>query len=446
MEHLGVIGAGLVGSLQAMYLARRGYRVSVFERRPDIRGVELQGGRSINLALSDRGWRALERVGLDEPVRDMAIPMTGRMMHSVDGSLTYQPYGKEGQAIYSVSRGGLNQLMLKAVDALDNAALYFDRKCAGLDLATNTVSFEHVVTGEPESHRFDRIFGTDGAFSKVRARMQRLDRFNYQQFYLTHGYKELEIPPNPDGSHRMEVNALHIWPRGEYMLIALPNLDGSYTVTLFFPFEGPTSFAALNSDEKVLEFFSRVFPDALELMPDLIEDYHKNPTASLVTISCSPYHYKDQVVLMGDAGHAIVPFYGQGMNSGFEDCRVFDDLLEANAGDWAKTFADFSAHRVPACNGIRDLALQNYIEMRDLTADPDFLLQKKIEKWFSEKHPDRWMPLYEQVTFSHIPYHEALAQGKHQDAIMKRLMDRPDIASVWNSPEMEQAILSAIEA
>lgn len=445
-DRIGIIGAGLVGSLHAMYLAQKGLRISVFERRPDVRNVELVGGRSINLALSDRGWKALERVGLDAEVRKMAIPMHGRVMHAVDGTLTYQPYGKEGQAIYSVSRGGLNQLMLRKVDELDNAALYFDRKCRDIDVRSGEVTFEHTVTGEREQHTFDRIFGTDGAFSAVRSRMQRRDRFNYSQTYLTHGYKELEIPPNADGTHKMEVNALHIWPRGEYMLIALPNLDGSYTVTLFFPFEGPVSFDSLDSDQKVMDFFTEVFPDALDLMPDLIGDWHANPTSSLVTISCSPWNIEDRVLLMGDASHAIVPFYGQGMNSGFEDCRVFDDVFEANHRDWAKTFEEFNRLRVPAAEGIKELALQNYIEMRDLTADPRFLLQKKIEKHFSAKHPERWLPLYGQVTFSHIPYHEALAQGKVQDAIMKRVMDRPDIEAVWDSEEVERAILAELEA
>lgn len=443
-DRIAIIGAGLVGSLQAMYLAKKGLRIEVFERRPDVRGVELVGGRSINLALSDRGWKALSRVGLEPAVREMSIPMHGRMMHAVDGTLTFQPYGKEGQSIYSVSRGGLNKLMLEHVDELDNAALYFDRRCESLDLKTGKVTFEHTVTGAHETHQFDRIFGTDGAFSAVRDRMQRTDRFNYSQMYLTHGYKELEIPPNADGSHKMEVNALHIWPRGEYMLIALPNLDGSYTVTLFFPFDGEVSFASLDTDAKVTAFFTEVFPDALELMPNLIADWHDNPTSSLVTVSASPWFVDDRVVLMGDAAHAIVPFYGQGMNAGFEDCRVFDDIFEANGRDWNTAFRTFSETRFPAAEGIKELALQNYIEMRDLTADPMFLLQKKIEKRFSAKYPDAWVPLYERVTFTHEPYHEALAKGKAQDAIMKRVMNRPDIDQVWDSEEVEQAILNEL--
>lgn len=445
MEHVAVIGAGLVGSLQATYLAKKGYRVSVFERRPDVRGVELVGGRSINLALSDRGWKALDRVGLADAVREMSIPMRGRMIHSVDGGLNLQPYGKEGQAIYSVSRGGLNKLMLESVDELDNAALYFDRKCLDVNFNTGEVTFEHAVTKQTETHTFDRVFATDGAFSAVRNRMQRTDRFNFSQAYLTHGYKELEILPNPDGSHKMEVEALHIWPRGEFMLIALPNLDGSYTVTLFFPFEGPVSFESLDSDQKITDFFAEVFPDALALMPGLIESYRGNPTSSLASITCSPWNAGGKVLLMGDASHAIVPFYGQGMNSGFEDCSVFDDMFEGCGRDWDAAFEQFSTERKPACDAIRDLAIQNYTEMRDLTADPAFVLQKKIEKRFSAAHPDRWTPLYELVTFSHVPYHEALALGRKQNNIMKRVMDRPDIAQVWDSAEVESAILAELQ-
>lgn len=268
-EKIAVIGAGLVGSLQSLYLAKRGFHVSVFERRPDIRAAELVAGRSINLALSDRGWKALEQVGLGPRVKAMSIPMYGRVIHAVDGSLNYQPYGKDDQAIYSVSRGGINQLMLQITDENPNVELYFDEKCRDIDLNTNTIKFENTQSGERTEKQFDRIFGTDGAFSAVRARLQKHDRFNYSQEYLTHGYKELEIPAHPDGTHRLEKNALHIWPRGEFMLIALPNLDGSFTVTLFFPFEGKTSFESIKTGADVEAFFNTYFPDAVPHMPEL---------------------------------------------------------------------------------------------------------------------------------------------------------------------------------
>jgi len=443
-KRIAVIGAGLVGGLQSLFLAKRGYNISIFERRPDIRDQEIVAGRSINLALSDRGWKALAHVGIDEEVGKMAIPMHGRMIHGEDGQTNFQPYGKDGQAIYSVSRGGLNQILLEWADRNDNVSLHFDQKCKNIDLETNTISFQNELSSEITSHRFDHVFGADGAFSAVRSRLQRTDRFNYSQDYLSHGYKELVIPPNADGTHRLEVNALHIWPRGEFMLIALPNQDGSYTVTLFFPFEGPVSFASLDSDEKVLDFFTKTFPDALDVMPTFIDDWHENRTSSLIMIGCEPWNYKDQVCLMGDASHAIVPFYGQGMNSGFEDCSVFEDVFAACGEDWAKAFSQFSIERKPDADAIRELAVRNYIEMRDLTADPTFVLQKMIEKSFSEKYPELWIPLYEQVTFTHIPYSEALKAGEIQNDIMRKVMDRPDIKQVWDSEEVEKAILKEL--
>lgn len=443
-ESIAIVGGGLVGSLQALYLARRGFEVSVYERRPDIRTAQISAGRSINLAISDRGWKALSGVNMEATIRDMAIPMRRRVMHSVEGDLTYQPYGKDGQYISSVSRGGLNQELLKAADAHENVSMHFHETCTGLDLDNNTLSFENSKSGEQSKHHFDRVFGTDGAFSAVRARLQKLDRFNYRQTYLTHGYKELIIPPNADGSHKMEVNALHIWPRGEYMLIALPNLDGSYTVTLFFPFDGNPSFNSLKSKSEVKDFFDNIFPDAVPLMPTLLDDYEQNTTSSLVMIHCDPWHYQDKVCLMGDAAHAIVPFYGQGMVSGFEDCTYFDRIFDQFEGDWSKVLPEFTKVRKPAGDAICDLALRNYIEMRDSTGNPGFLLQKKIEKKFSKKYPDRWTPLYEQVTFSHIPYEQALEKGKIQDAIMKKVMNRPDIEEVWDGQEVEDAILASL--
>ncbi|MFM1930931.1 MAG: hypothetical protein RL226_234 [Bacteroidota bacterium] len=443
-ERIAIAGGGLVGSLWSIYLAKRGFQVDIFEKRNDPRKSGYIGGKSINLALSDRGWKALERVGVADAVREEAIPMFGRMVHDIHGNTNFQPYGKEGQAIYSVSRGGLNKLLLQKAGELNNVNLFFNEAIDNIDLNSNTLFLENLLDGEKKERSYDRIFGTDGAFSAVRSRLQKTDRFNYEQKYLTHGYKELSIPANPDGTHRIEKNALHIWPRGEFMMIALPNPDGSFTCTLFFPFDGKVSFNALRSTENVKEFFLSTFPDAVELMPTLIQDYQENPTSSLVMISCSPWNFKDQICLLGDASHAIVPFYGQGMNSGFEDCTVLDELISTLNGDWTAVFAAFSSKRKPQVDAIRELALRNYIEMRDKTADDRFLLQKKIESLFYERHPDKWMPLYSQVTFSHIPYDEALRNGIRQDEIMHKVMDRPDISEVWNSPEVENAILSEL--
>lgn len=439
-----VVGAGLVGGLWAIYLAKRGYQVKVFDRRPDIRKMKIVQGKSINLALSDRGWKGLIGAGIEEEIRKVALPMAGRLMHAVDGSLTYQQYGINDQAIYSVSRGLLNQTLLHCADQYDNLELVFDHRCTDLDVNTNTLSFHQEKTGQEVLERFDQIYGTDGAFSAVRTRLSRLDRYDYSQTYLNHGYKELEIPANEDGSHKMRNDCLHIWPRGEYMMIALPNVDGSFTCTLFIAFEGENSLEKLKTPEAVTAFFKKNFPDALELMPELTDDFFANPDASLVMVKCNPWHYKENICLLGDAAHAIVPFYGQGMNAGFEDCTVLNELISSHQEDYAKIFPEYTRIRKPAGDAILELALRNYIEMRDKTADKEFLLQKKIESWFSEKHPDKWIPLYTQVSFSHIPYADALKNGDRQQQIMNRVMNMANIEEKWNSPEVEQQILSLL--
>jgi kynurenine 3-monooxygenase len=439
-----VVGAGLVGGLWAIYLAKRGYQVRVFDRRPDIRKMKIVQGKSINLALSERGWKGLIGAGIEEEIRKVALPMSGRLMHAVDGTLTYQQYGKNDQAIYSVSRGLLNQTLLHCADQYDNLELVFDHRCTDLDVNSNTLSFHQENTGQEVHEQFDQIYGTDGAFSAVRTRLSRLDRYDYSQTYLDHGYKELEIPANEDGSHKMRKDCLHIWPRGEYMMIALPNVDGSFTCTLFIAFEGENSLEKLKSPEAVTTFFKKNFPDALELMPELTDDFFANPDASLVMVKCNPWHYKENICLLGDAAHAIVPFYGQGMNAGFEDCTVLNELISTHHEDYSKIFPEYSRIRKPAGDAILELALRNYIEMRDKTADKEFLLQKKIESWFSEKHPDKWIPLYTQVSFSHIPYADALRNGDRQQQIMNRVMNMENIEEKWNSLEVEQEILSQL--
>jgi len=440
-ENIAVAGAGLVGSLLAILLQKRGHQVEIFERRPDMRKNSKGGGRSINLALSERGWEALKRAGVDDEVRKSAIPMTGRLMHGTDGQQTYQPYGLNDQAIYSVSRGGLNALLMDLAER-EGVNIHFNSKVSEVNLEEPTLTLEG-SDGSLQTVRPDRLIGTDGAFSAVRQVMMKTDRFNYQQEYIEHGYKELTIPAHPDGSHRIEKNVLHIWPRGSYMLIALPNPDGSFTCTLFFPFEGEPSFSSLQTEADVLKFFQEVFPDVVPLIPNLTEEYFTNPTASLVIIRCYPWAWKDKVVLMGDASHAIVPFYGQGMNSGFEDCRVFDDLM-GQSDSWLQLFEQFQTERKPNADAIAELAMRNFVEMRDLTADPEFLLRKKIEARIQKHHPDKWLPLYSMVTFSHIPYHDALMLGKKHDTIMREIMQMPGIESKWDHPEVEAAILEKL--
>lgn len=440
MKKAVIAGAGLVGSLLAVILAKRGYRVKVYERRPDMRNFEMSAGKSINLALSTRGWKAVELAGVRGHVEEVAIPMYGRQIHDIKGKETFQPYGREGQAIYSVSRGELNCVLMDEAEKRDEVELFFHQKCVGVDFEKSTARFVHTETGRETEETADLIFGADGAFSQVRAEMQKTRRFNYSQEYIPHGYRELLLPAGPNGEFRMEKNALHIWPRGGYMLIALPNADGSFTCTLFMPYEGERSFEALKTDEDVRRFFEEQFPDFSAMMPDLTENYKSHPLADLVIIRCMPW-VRNRTCLIGDASHAIVPFYGQGMNSGFEDCSVLDGLIEKNNHDWDRILPEFQTLRKPDADAIAELAMRNYIEMRDLVGDPKFLLQKKIEARLHEKHPEAWMPLYSQVTFSHRRYSEALAEGKEQDKIMEAFMDLPDIEQRWDDPELARAIL-----
>ena len=444
MEANIIVGAGLVGSLQAVLMAKKGYRIDVYDRRPDIRKMKFIGGKSINLSLSTRGWKALEIAGVTEEIKAISIPMFGRKMHSVNGDVTFQSYGKENEAIYSVSRGELNRQLLLKADKNPNVNLHFNARCVDVDLKTQEVTFQNSDSGEIDIIKGARVYGTDGAFSAVRARMQKTDRFNYSQTYMKHGYKELMIPANEDGSHKLDKNALHIWPRGQFMLIALPNLDGSFTVTLFFPFEGETSFASLDSDEKITDFFEKTFPDAFSLMPSLLEDYHANPASSLVIVRCDPWTWKDQVMLMGDSAHAIVPFYGQGMNSGFEDCSEWWRLSDKHGENWKGLFDEYTKIRKPNGDAIAELALFNYIEMRDNVGDKMFLLRKKIENHIYAKHPKKWVPLYSMVTFTHTPYADAWDVGQKQQAIMDKVMARPDIKETWDSAEVEKAILAGL--
>ncbi|MFO0322615.1 MAG: FAD-dependent oxidoreductase [Bacteroidota bacterium] len=445
-KNITVVGAGLVGSLLSIYLAKRGYQVQIFERREDMRKSNIIAGRSINLALSDRGWRGLEGVGIDDEIRKIAIPMFGRFIHHKDGSSAFQPYGKENQAIYSVSRSGINMRLMDLAEQHSNIIINFDERCEKLDRKKNELTFFNSKLNKTTHVKSDYVFGSDGAFSAVRTQMQfQTDRFDYQQFYIDCGYKELLIPAGNNGEHLLEKNALHIWPRGSFMMIALPNLDGSFTCTLFFQMEGKKSFDALKTKADVSKFFTEEFPDAIALMPTLLDDYFNNPTSSLVTVKCKPWVWDDKIALIGDAAHAIVPFYGQGMNCGFEDCVVLNELIEKHGELNADCLKEYEFLRKPDGDAIADLAIANFIEMRDKTADKTFLLQKNIENNFSHKYPDLWIPLYSMVTYSpSIRYSEALENGNKQQAIMDKIMQIPNIEVKWQSEEVEQAILKLL--
>jgi kynurenine 3-monooxygenase len=439
-----ILGAGLVGSLLSIYLAKRGYNVTIYERRPDMRKTEISAGRSINLALSDRGWKGLQGVGIEKAIRKIAIPMHGRMIHGMGKSLTFQPYAEKGQSIYAASRGVLNaEMMTKAEE--HGVTILFNEKCIAVDLKNRSAWFENQEDNSSISVETDLIFGADGAFSVSRLHMQlNSDRFEYSQSYLDHGYKELLIPAGHNNSFLLEKNALHIWPRGGFMLIALPNLDGSFTCTLFFPYKGKDSFESIKDKKQCLNFFKRVFPDVVPLMPGLLDDFFSNPTGSLVTVKCFPWTVEDKACLIGDAAHALVPFYGQGMNCGFEDCTVLNSLMKKHKDDWKKILPEFERARKPNADAIAELAVMNFFEMRDKVGQPEFLLRKKIEALFHKKHPKKWLPLYSQVTFSHIPYSEALKSGLKQEAIMNEVMKMPNIKQRWNSNEVENFIISRI--
>jgi kynurenine 3-monooxygenase len=444
---MNIIGAGLVGSLWSILLAQKGYTVNVYERRSDMRKAGYIGGRSINLALSDRGFRALERAGIADDIRKVGIPMYKRVMHDTTGKLTEQAYGKAGEGIYAVSRGALNIALVNLAEKMPNVNFHFDHQCHDVSLTTNEISLLDTKTQTHKTIASPLTFATDGAFSAVRGALQKRPRFNYSQQYENYGYKELTIAAGESGRFLLEKNALHIWPRGHFMLIALPNLDGSFTCTLFLGYEGEQSFENLETDAQITAFFETYFADAKAMMPHLLDEFHANPVGTLVTTRCSPWSYKatandNKIVLLGDAGRAIVPFYGQGMNAGFEDCTVLDDMLAAHDGDWTAAINEFDKTRPKDADAIGELALRNFVEMRDKVGKPEFLLRQQISAWLYAKAPASFTPLYSLVTFSHTPYSEALRQGIAQDAFFEKVLAIPNIATEWQTSE---ALLALFE-
>ncbi len=418
-----LVGAGLAGSLLAIFLARRGYRVTLLERRLDPRktAAPTSAGRSINLALANRGISALEEVGVMESLRSELIPMAGRMLHDEEGRLKLVPYGnKPHEVIYSVSRAGLNALLLDAAEATGRVSIRFGETVGGVDFANRKVL--------PQATPYDVLIGTDGSASAVRAAILERTGGRLDEEPLGHGYKELTIPAAAGGGGgsqwRMEKNALHIWPRGEYMLIALPNVDGSFTATLFLPNQGEESFQALTTPHAVHALFERRFADAIPLMPRLTEDFFGNPTGHLETIRCEPWSFEDQALVLGDAAHAIVPFHGQGMNAAFEDCSAFDQSLRDPDRPWNEVFAEFEKRRRPNTDAIADMALENYVEMRSTVREPKFQLKKDLSFRLEERHPGRFIPRYSMVMFHTIPYAEAKRRGAIQEGILDELTSK----------------------
>ncbi|WP_339917342.1 NAD(P)/FAD-dependent oxidoreductase [Yeosuana marina] len=451
-----IIGAGLCGSLLALRLGQRGYNVTVYEMRPDLRKVDISAGRSINLAFSDRGNKAMKLVGLEDKVKALCIPMNGRMIHDKGGYTFLSNYsGRDYEYINSISREDLNALLLNEAEKHDHVTIHFNKKCQSVDFENTTAIFKDYKTNNEFVEDADIIIATDGAGSSMRKSyyLGKKFLFSFSQYYLTHGYKELSILPTKTGDYKTYKNALHIWPRGAFMLIALPNLDGSFTVTLFLSYdEGKYNFNNLNSPEIVNEFFEKEFPDALAIMPNLTDDFFKNPTSPLGTVKCSPWHYKGNTLLMGDAAHAIVPFYGQGMNASFEDVVEFDKVLETHKNpisesDWETIFKTYENSRKKDTDAIADLAIDNFHEMKEHTANPIFQKKRKLEMALEKYFPEDYSSKYALVTFNEdIGYREAMLKGRAQDkAILNMLADGDITTDIDMTKENLKSVLENIK-
>ncbi|QCE40424.1 FAD-dependent oxidoreductase [Psychroserpens sp. NJDZ02] len=450
-DNILIIGAGLCGSLLALRLAQRGYTVNVYESRPDLRTTDISAGRSINLALSDRGLKAMRLAGVEDKVKPLCIPMHGRLVHDAEGNTFPSNYsGRDNEYINSISRGDLNGLLLTEADSYDNLTIHFNKKCNGIDIENNTATLYDYNTKEEFTVKGDVLFGTDGAGSSLRKSyyLERKFLFSYSQNYLTHGYKELEIPASAEGTHLISKDYLHIWPRGEYMLIALPNLDGSFTVTLFLSYdEGEYNFNNLTTEDTIKAFFTTQFPDALALIPNIVEEFANNPTGALGTVKCSPWHYQNKNVLLGDSAHAIVPFYGQGMNASFEDVTVFDSILEQHEGDWETIFKVYEKTRKQDTDAIADLAIDNYYEMRDHVANPIFKEKRVIEMALEKEFPNDYFSKYSMVTFKEdIPYYTAMTKGRAQDKAILNLLVNKDITTTEDLNSIFKKVQQETEA
>ena len=444
-EKILIVGAGLCGSMLALRMAQRGYQVVVYESRSDLRKSDISAGRSINLALSNRGLKALRMAGVEEKARELCIPMKGRLMHDVASNTFESNYsGRQGEFINSISRGDLNGLLLTEAEKYSNVKIHFNTRCLEIDIETKIASFQSIDSEKQFTVQADVIFGTDGAGSSLRKSYEKqFPEFSVTQDFLTHGYKELEIPADINGNHIISKEHLHIWPRGDYMLIALPNMDGSFTVTLFLSYsEGLYNFDNLVTEEKIIEFFKKDFPDALSLIPDVLKEFENNPTGKLGTIKCYPWSYKGNTLLLGDSSHAIVPFYGQGMNASFEDVYVFDNVLNQFEGDWLTVFSEFQKQRKIDTDAIADLAIDNYYEMRDHVANPLFKEKRIVEMNLEKYFPTEYFSKYSLVTFNeYIGYHEAMTKGRAQDKVLLKMAENPIYSS---SLQMSKKLMNKI--
>ena len=440
MERICVVGAGLVGSLLSNYLAREGYEVHLFDRQHDPRRGRRHTGRSINLTICERGFASLDRVGAGDRVREISVPCYGRYIHSVDGTVDYQPYGNHREAIHSVARNELNDVLVDMALGQSGIHVHFEEKCLDVDLDSPEVVFQSLRTNEVTRFKADRLFGADGANSRVRAAMQMVPGFRQRQEFFEQAYKEISVPAAPNGDWALPADAIHIWPRRHYMLIGFPNRDRTFTFALHMPFEGDPSFASIRTPDALLELFRRSFPDALPYVPNLVEDFFGRPESKMITVRCAPWTHGEKAALIGDAAHAIVPSYGQGANSGFEDCSVFYDCLQAANGNWGQALRDYEASRKPNADAIAELALEHFHELRDFVGSSEFLLRKELERWVSDLYPDRYAPLYSLISFTNVPYAEALRQDREQRTLVDRLLKVPNVREKLGSPEIREMV------
>ncbi len=443
-RRLVIVGGGLVGSLLAIYLSRRGYGVDVFDRQPDPRSGRPGQRPSINLTLCERGLRALAAVGLDKHALARAMPARGRRIHAVDGAVTFQPYGNRGEAIHSISRSELNLLLARFALEAPGVKYHFDQKCVHIDATRGAVSFEHTVSGKVTHVESTKIFGADGAYSGVRAQLQKTERFDYSQQYATQGYKELAIPALPGGNSVLQPDALHIWPRGNFMLIGFPNRNRAFTCALYAPFTGPNSFETINDEKRLLAFMRENFPDVAERIPAVAEQFFERSANTMLTVRCRPWSRHGNVVLLGDAAHSILPSYGQGANAGFEDVAVLDRCLERFGDDWNAAFSEYEQLRRPNMDVMADLCVEHFHELNDRVGDPRFLLRKAVERRLQELYPDRFSPLYATVAFTCTPYAEAVRLDRAQRAVVDRLMAVHEIADVLHGPELSPLVEQCI--
>jgi kynurenine 3-monooxygenase len=446
MERIIVAGAGLVGSLLAVYLSRKGYRVDVYDRNPDPRAAssDARAGKAFNLTLCDRGFKALDEVGVGNLIRSISVPAYGRFVHNEQGELAYQPYGNNSEALYSILRSDMSRAMVEFAAAKPNVEFHFDEKCVGLNLSPLEVEFKNMRTGAQRREKAYLLFGADGAFSGVRTHLQRFHRVSYAQEFLDQGYKELNVPATATAEWVSEKNVLHMWPRGRYMLLGFPNPDGSFTCSLHMPFEGSVSFASLQTESNVLDFFNEKFPDVVDHIPNLVAEFNGCPPNPMVTVKCSPWTLQGKVALIGDAAHVLYPYYGQGANAGFEDCSVLMQCLEKYGDDWKTVFSEYEQLRKPNMDAISEMVVEHYVEIRDLLGDPKFLLRKALERKLNQLFPDRYLPLYTMIAFTTMPYVEALRIEREQRSMIDYLMNTPDIDQNWDSREVENIMAQLV--